>query len=335
MIAAKRFIIFSFLFLTACTQSSSPATGTVTQQVSTFTPTETATIAPTVTSTPTPTELVIPSPTPTVPPPCSPEVCVFPGHFWLARPIASQHNDQVDITYRYGSTQNGVRPTHHGVEFVNDEGTPVLAAAPGTVLVAGNDYQDTYANFPFYYGNLVIIEHDFPEYEEPVFTLYGHLSAVEVQAGDRVEVGDVVGLVGYTGIAEWSHLHFEVRVGENLFRKTRNPELWLVPQLNSENLLTGVLAGRIIDEFGTPIQIPSVVIDRLGQDGEEILETLYVETYADFTVNGDEVWGENFVMGDLVPGKYRISFVARGLQTWEVEIYPGQLTLFTFDAGEQ
>ena len=62
---------------------------------------------------------------------------------------------------------------------------------------------------------------------------------------------------------------------------------------------------------------------------------MYVETYADFSVNGDDEWGENFVIGDLQPGKYRVTFVARGLQTWDVEVYPGQLTLLTFDAGKQ
>jgi murein DD-endopeptidase MepM/ murein hydrolase activator NlpD len=292
----------------------------------------------------------LPSLTPTPLPslPCSPELCVYPGHFWLERPISPENVDSIDPTYRYGSTQEGARPTHHGVEFVNEEGTPVLAAADGLVIVAGNDFQETYADFPFYYGNLVVIQHNFPQYGQPVFSLYGHLSVVQAEVGKMVKAGDPIGAVGYTGAAEWSHLHFEVRVGQNRYLDTRNPELWLQPHENGQGTpndaipneatpngaaLNGAIAGRILDEFGTSIYIPNVVIEHLGQDGEVIIETVYVETYADFSVNGDDEWGENFVIGDLPPGKYRVTFVARGLQTWDVEVYPGNLTLLTFNAG--
>jgi len=282
-----------------------------------------------------PSPLSTSSATPTLvltPLPCSPELCVNPGHFWMERPIDPGNSDSIDATYRYGSTQEGTRPTHHGVEFVNEEGTPVLAAADGLVIVAGTDFQETYADFPFYYGNLVVIQHDFPEYGQPVFTLYGHLSEVLVEVGKTVNTGFNIGTVGYTGVAEWSHLHFEVRVGQNLFRDTRNPELWLRPHYNETGIPNGTIVGRIVDEYGTPITIPNVVIEHIGSDGQEVIDTIYVETYADFSVNGDDEWGENFVIGDLLPGIYRVTFVARGLQTWDVEVFPGQLTLLTFDA---
>lgn len=287
------------------------------------------------TNEPTSTALATSTPSPTTTPelPCSPEQCTYPGHFFMVRPIPTTANDKVDPTYRYGSTQEGARPTHHGVEFVNEEGTPVLSVAEGTVIVAGDDAQQAYADFPFYYGNLVIIEHHFKGITDPVFSLYGHLSMVQAQVGDQVQAGDQIGAVGYTGIAEWSHLHFEVRVGENLFGKTRNPELWLMPHQNESKELNGALAGRIIDEFGVPIYIPAVVVERLSPEGE-FVETIYVETYADFTINGDDAFGENFVIGDLPPGTYMVSFVARGLQVLEVEIYPNRVTLLVFDASQ-
>ena len=271
--------------------------------------------------------------TPTPPLPCSPEYCIYQGHFYLTRPISPANNDNIDQTYRYGSTQEGARPTHHGVEFVNEEGTPVLAAADGKVVVAGNDAHQAYADFPFYYGNVVIIQHQFPSLDKPVYTLYGHLNSVEVQPDDIVETGDQIGTVGYTGIAEWSHLHFEVRVGENIFRMTRNPELWLAPHQDDDTESNGVLAGRIIDEYEAPIYIPAVVVELLNPE-DEVLQTIYVETYADYTVNGDDTWRENFAIGDLPPGRYRVSFVARGLQVREVEVYPGQVTLMVFDASQ-
>jgi murein DD-endopeptidase MepM/ murein hydrolase activator NlpD len=281
-----------------------------------------------------PSPTAAPSPLPPTPTPCPPELCTYMGQFWLIRPILAENNDTIDSSYRYGSTQEGIRPTHHGVEFVNAEGTAVLAAADGLVIVAEFDSQTAYADFPFYYGNVVILEHNFEGIEGPVYTLYGHLSAIQVQAGNYVQAGDQLGAVGYTGVAEWSHLHFEVRVGKNRFRDTRNPELWIQPHQNEGSEYNGVLAGRIIDEFGNPIHIPAVEISQLSAD-EEIVSTFYVETYADFTINGDDVWGENFVVGDLEPGKYRVSFVARGLQTFDVEILSGQVTLLTFDAHQK
>jgi murein DD-endopeptidase MepM/ murein hydrolase activator NlpD len=274
-----------------------------------------------------------PTPSPTPELPCLPQACAYSGHFWLERPILPTDYDHIDSTYRYGSTQEGARPTHHGVEFVNPEGTAVLAAAEGLVIVAGTDFQQAYADFPFYYGNLVIIEHRFPSLEVPVYTLYGHLSAVQTEEGAYVQAGDKIGAVGYTGVAEWSHLHFEVRLGENTYRHTRNPELWLRPHSDENDLPNGALGGRILDEFGTPIYIPNVVVEKLGPDSQ-VIETLYVETYADFSLNGDDQWGENFAIGDLSPGLYRISFVARGLQTWEINVLPGALTILTFDARQ-
>lgn len=285
-------------------------------------------LPPTLTSTPPP---LSPSPTPELP--CSPESCAYSGHFWLQRPILPSDNDNIDSTYRYGSTQEGARPTHHGVEFVNPEGTPVLAAAEGLVIVAGTDFQQVYADYPFYYGNLVIIEHRFPKLETPLYTLYGHLAAVQTQVGAYVQAGDQIGAVGYTGVAEWSHLHFEVRVGENTYRHTRNPELWLHPHSDENGVPNAAIGGRILDEYGTPIYIPNVVIERLGSDSQ-VVETIYVETYADFSPNGDDQWGENFAVGDLPPGPYRVSLVAYGLQTWEIDLLPSTLNLLTFDARQ-
>ena len=57
----------------------------------------------------------------------------------LARPIGPDDNQKVDVSYRYGSTANGRYDIHHGVELNNPSGTPVLAAADGVVVVAGED----------------------------------------------------------------------------------------------------------------------------------------------------------------------------------------------------
>src|SRR5215212_10458268 len=196
---------------------------------------------PTITSLPPP---PVPSITPPVPVnteiPCDPfvaEFCITEGHFILQRPIWPPGNDLVDSTYRYGSTANGTRDPHHGVEFPNPSGTPVHAAANGTVIFAGADEEAIYAPWGNFYGNLVVIEHN-----DNLFTLYAHLSQINVEEGQKVLAGEKIGEVGRTGGAIGSHLHFEVRRGkaEDYFA-TQNPELWLIPAKAENGNFFGVL----------------------------------------------------------------------------------------------
>jgi murein DD-endopeptidase MepM/ murein hydrolase activator NlpD len=131
--------------------------------------------------------------------------------------------------YSYGSTRRGTLRPHHGVEFYVPTGTDVIAAADGTVRVAGNDAVFNYGPANNFYGNLVIIEHDARWDNQPVYTLYAHLSEILVSEGQRVLVQQLIGKSGATGVADGPHLHFEVRVGENSYAQTRNPLLWLYP----------------------------------------------------------------------------------------------------------
>ena len=87
---------------------------------------------------------------------------------------------------------------HAGLDFAADAGKPIKAAAPGLVLLAGDCGG---------YGNCVVIDHG-----TSLATLYGHQSQVLVHVGDTVAEGDVIGLVGSTGISTGPHLHFEVRL---------------------------------------------------------------------------------------------------------------------------
>jgi len=92
---------------------------------------------------------------------------------------------------------------------VNPVGTPVLAAAAGRVVVAGTDLEDVYGLKPDFYGNLVVQELDEPFEGQPVYVLYGHLSEVLVAVGQHLDPGEVLGLVGMTGVAIGNHLHLE------------------------------------------------------------------------------------------------------------------------------
>jgi murein DD-endopeptidase MepM/ murein hydrolase activator NlpD len=279
-------------------------------------------------------EILVPStvtPTPTpAPTACDPDLCIYQGRLVLQRPIAPPGRDSIDGTYRFGTTQGGLRDPHHGVEFLNSLGTPVLAAADGLVVVAGDDRQTFYGPYSYFYGNLVVLQHRFPGITETVYTLYGHLSELSVKTGDVVQAGEEIGKVGMTGVATGSHLHFEVRLGENTYQNSRNPELYLVPHLDENGQPGGSLAGRVLDRQGNPMKVDSIVLEHLiGQDGPADMR-LYLETYAEKVLIGRSPYQESFAAGDLPAGWYRISFIQNGMQKHQVQILPDQLTVATF-----
>ena len=287
-----------------------------------------------------------PSPSPT---PCVADQCSYSSQFFLHRPIALPGNDEVDVTYRFGSTQGGLRDPHHGVEFLNSFGTPVLAAADGLVVVAGSDLQPTspqgawpitfYGPYSNFYGNLVVIEHRmplalleaFPEMPDKLYSLYGHLSEISVEAGQQVRTGQELGRVGMSGIAEGSHLHFEVRLGENTYANVRNPELWLIPHQDEDGQPLGALAGSFIDSYGNNLFKDSIVLQHLpdGPDGASDFQ-ITIMSYEEDALIGQLPWQESFAVGDLPPGLYRVSFPHFGLREELVQVYPGTLTVATF-----
>jgi hypothetical protein len=253
---------------------------------------------------------------------CTDEVCVFPGHFVFQSPIALPGNQLYEPSYPYGGTQDGTREAHHGVEFINPSGTPVLAAGDGTVIVAGNDVNALYGLMLFFYGNLVVIQHDIPGQPLPVYTLYAHLSRVDVQPGQIVTTGEQIGLVGRSGKAIGSHLHFEVRVGKNGYAHTRNPLLWLATPPGS-----GILTGQIFNQAGQIRRYPEISILSLD---DPTMAPVHPRPYAESDVNGDDQYQEIFTSPPLPAGKYRLSFSPPRLdETIEFEIIPGAVTRIT------
>lgn len=95
----------------------------------------------------------------------------------------------------------------NAVDIGAPRGTPIYAAAAGTVIVANGD-----GAWNGGYGNYVVIQH--PNGTE---TLYAHMTKVLTSAGTEVAQGDKIGLVGATGDATGPHVHFEVRGAQNPF----------------------------------------------------------------------------------------------------------------------
>jgi len=87
---------------------------------------------------------------------------------------------------------------HNGVDFRAPVGTPVFAANSGVVKIAEN---------LFYSGNVVIVDHG-----NLIFTIYAHLSKIEVTAGQQIGKGQQLGLTGATGRVSGPHLHWGVKV---------------------------------------------------------------------------------------------------------------------------
>jgi murein DD-endopeptidase MepM/ murein hydrolase activator NlpD len=87
---------------------------------------------------------------------------------------------------------------HEGIDITAGTGTPIWAAAAGTVIHAG---------WLGGYGNLVVVDHG-----DGLATAYAHASAILVAVGQQVSQGETISLVGSTGNSSGPHLHFEVRV---------------------------------------------------------------------------------------------------------------------------
>ena len=111
-----------------------------------------------------------------------------------------------EISQDYGETITNPAG-HTGIDYALYYGTPVLAAAEGTVRAVQNQANG--------YGLHIILDHP-----TGLTTLYAHLSEVTVKAGEKVQSGEVIGLSGSSGNSTGPHLHFEVRVGE----KTIDPK---------------------------------------------------------------------------------------------------------------
>ncbi len=242
-------------------------------------------------------------------------------HFYFVRPIAANEINWPLASYRYGGMFFG-DVVHTGIDIPTGKGTPIVAAGAGTVVWADWGFFSGWdENKDDPYGQAVAIRHDFGFEGQSLYTVYAHMSRIDVTRGQWVQAGEQLGLVGDTGHTTGPHLHFEVRVGRNDFFDTYNPELWIAPPQG-----WGVLVGKVLDEKGTPLRHFQVRIHAY-----ESGRLRRVRTYGPQVVNGDPFYQENLVLSDLPAGWYEIQIQYENEELrQQIQIFPGQVSYFTF-----
>ncbi|MBR2289166.1 MAG: M23 family metallopeptidase [Clostridia bacterium] len=102
------------------------------------------------------------------------------------------------ITSRFG-VLSSIRSSYHtGLDVGSSVGTPIAAAADGTVAYSGKNGA---------YGNLITVDHG-----NGVVTYYAHCNVLYKSVGEVVSQGDIIAAVGMTGNTTGPHLHIEVRI---------------------------------------------------------------------------------------------------------------------------
>jgi murein DD-endopeptidase MepM/ murein hydrolase activator NlpD len=94
----------------------------------------------------------------------------------------------------------GLKEFHNGLDISSSKGTPIIAPADGTVSQRGYDK---------YLGKFLKIDHG-----GKIVTTYGHLSAYNVIPGQKVKRGDIIALMGNTGLSTGHHLHYMIKVND-------------------------------------------------------------------------------------------------------------------------
>ena len=116
-------------------------------------------------------------------------------------PVRKPVSGEIDMSSQFGVRIDPflrIPAMHTGLDFRGEVGDPIRATAAGTVTAAG---------WTGGYGKMVEVDHG-----NGLATRYGHLSQIDVNVGDKIRVGQVVGRLGSTGRSTGPHVHYETRI---------------------------------------------------------------------------------------------------------------------------
>lgn len=220
--------------------------------------------------------------------------------FRLIRPVPN--TIKTNISYLYGEP-NFQNPSlaHHGIDISIAYDT-IRSASDGIVYFAGYNPNDTVGGYePGGAGNYIIIKSKWNG--KDIFLNYFHLKKPLKNTGDSVLTNMPIGISGNTGNSTGPHLHFEIRQGTqnpSASRTRRNPELWFAISG------MGAIYGKV------PNATDNTRVD-ISPDPKPrppyTHSTFYALTYkfADPAIQSDDIYGENYAIGDVKPGTYTIT----------------------------
>lgn len=246
---------------------------------------------------------------------------VIDAAYQVQRPINFNGNSgQINQTYLWGDEFTVIDPpqvfSHKGIDFPTVTGTEVLAAYGGTVVDIREFVRDGQYGVDDW-GNYVVIRHNRLHWDADndngarshVYSMYLHLQReqVRVDVGNTVVEGQLIALSNNTGNSRGPHLHYQVvlhplndRVLETLQSSTRsrNPELWLEPLVN-----TGTAIGKVTDN-GVPVG--NLLVCGIRKTVQTVVQMTPVRTYSFNWANPDDLLGENFGTTDVLPGSWML-----------------------------
>jgi murein DD-endopeptidase MepM/ murein hydrolase activator NlpD len=219
--------------------------------------------------------------------------------FRLTRPVPD--NIQTNGSYLFGEPnfQNSSL-AHHGIDISIAYDT-IRSASDGIVYAVGyNPDNPTGGYEPGGAGNYIIIKSRWNN--KDIYLNYFHLTKPLKSSGDSVKTNSPIAISGNTGNSTGPHLHFEIRQGAqspSSTRTRRNPELWTV--------ISGM--GAIYGKVPNAANSTRVYISPDPKPRPPYTTFAYALTYnlGDAAIQSDDIYGENYAIGDVKPGTYTIT----------------------------
>lgn len=225
--------------------------------------------------------------------------------FRIDRPVPDNIQTNGSYLYGEGSISNPGN-AHNGIDILVRWDT-VYSATDGIVSFVGYNPNDT-GQFGGYEpngaGNYIFIKSNWNNSD--YYLLYGHLTQPYTFLGQTISKGQPIALSGNTGYSTGAHLHFEIRKGTQSsgFRNKRNAELWCG--------ITGM--GAIYGNVPNAPDETRVNITPDPKPRPPYTTYGYSLTYlfADTKIGSDDVYQENYTIGDVKPGTYTITAPSMG-----------------------